>query len=321
MASAGTRIQARGHLADNVVHFARLLRKAGVPIGPGHVLDALAAVEAVGIERRDDLYWTLHACLIKRHEHSALFDQAFTLFWRDPRIRERLLKALLPTVELPDEGRVDGEQLARRLQDAIAPERKPTPKDEEQAREEVTLDASLTYSDEERLRNKDFEQMTAEEVEQAKRIMARLRLPIMEVPTRRLVGDSTGHKIDLRATMRAALRAGGDPVTLSRRRRTVRHPPLVVLCDISGSMEQYSRMLLHFLHALTNDRDRVHVFLFGTRLTNVTRLLRQKDIDRALSDVGREVQDWAGGTRIGKCLDDFNRHWSRRVLGQGRWCC
>lgn len=121
MASAGTRIQARGHLADNVVHFARLLRKAGVPIGPGHVLDALAAVEAVGIERRDDLYWTLHACLIKRHEHSALFDQAFTLFWRDPRIRERLLKALLPTVELPDEGRVDGEQLARRLQDAIAP--------------------------------------------------------------------------------------------------------------------------------------------------------------------------------------------------------
>lgn len=164
------------------------------------------AVEAVGIERRDDLYWTLHACLIKRHEHSALFDQAFTLFWRDPRIRERLLKALLPTVELPDEGRVDGEQLARRLQDAIAPERKPTPKDEEQAREEVTLDASLTYSDEERLRNKDFEQMTAEEVEQAKRIMARLRLPIMEVPTRRLVGDSTGHKIDLRATMRAALR-------------------------------------------------------------------------------------------------------------------
>jgi uncharacterized protein with von Willebrand factor type A (vWA) domain len=139
----------------------------------------------------------------------------------------------------------------------------------------------------------------------------------MDVPTRRFRRDPTGPRIDLRATMRESLRGGGGLVDLARRRRRVRHPPLVVLCDISGSMSRYSRMLLHFLHAVTNDRDRVHVFVFGTRLTNVTRALRSKDVDVALGRIGAQVQDWSGGTRIGHCIDGFNRDWSRRVLGQG----
>jgi uncharacterized protein with von Willebrand factor type A (vWA) domain len=163
----------------------------------------------------------------------------------------------------------------------------------------------------------DFEKMTTSEIESAKSAMRRMHLPIMEVPTRRFRPDKTGARADMRATLRTALRSGGDIIPMRWRRNRQRKPPIVVLCDISGSMERYARMLLHFLHAITNDRDRVHTFLFGTRLTNVTRYLRNKDIDVALEQVTDAVVDWSGGTRIGQCLHDFNRDWSRRVLTQG----
>jgi hypothetical protein len=137
------------------------------------------------------------------------------------------------------------------------------------------------------------------------------------VPTRRFRPEPRGRRVDLRRTLRQSLRGGGAMIDLARKRRVRRHPPLVILCDISGSMERYSRMLLHFMHAVTNDRDRVHCFVFGTRLTNITRQLRQRDVDMALAKVGERVQDWSGGTRIGHCLHAFNRVWSRRVLAQG----
>ena len=159
--------------------------------------------------------------------------------------------------------------------------------------------------------------MSAAEVAMAKSVIKRMSLPIMTVPTRRFELSHLGRRADLRATMRKTLRSGGDVIDLATKRRRERHPPLVVLCDISGSMSRYSRMLLHFMHAVTNDRDRVHTFLFGTRLTNVTRYLRYKDIDVALEKVSGAVQDWSGGTRIGTSLHEFNRVWSRRVLGQG----
>src|SRR5690606_24869332 len=129
--------------------------------------------------------------------------------------------------------------------------------------------------------------------------------------------DRSGPRVDMRATLRGMLRAGPDAILVARKRRRTRPPSLVVLCDVSGSMARYSRMLLHFLHTLTNDRDRVHTFLFGTRLTNVTRHLRHKDVDVALEKIAESVEDWSGGTRIGHALHDFNRYWSRRVLGQG----
>src|SRR3546814_911845 len=175
----------------------------------------------------------------------------------------------------------------------------------------------MTWSGQEALHQRDFEKMTVEEIEAARRALGRVRLPIMEVPTRRFRTDRAGPRADMRATIRAALRTGGDIIPLKRRRTRTRHPPLVVLCDISGSMSRYSRLLLHFMHAVTNDRDRVHTFLFGTRLTNVTRYLRQRDVDLALDKVAEAVEDWSGGTRIGASLADFNAHWSRRVLGQG----
>jgi uncharacterized protein with von Willebrand factor type A (vWA) domain len=181
--------------------------------------------------------------------------------------------------------------------------------------EEVVLDASLTYSDRELLQSKDFERMTAAEIAQAKRLIKNFRLPIMEVPTRRYRPDQSGSRVDLRATLRASLRSAGTiPLKLKTRKR--RHPPLVVLCDISGSMDSYARIFLHFLYAVTNARDRVHSFLFGTRLTNITRALRDRDPDAAIARVTKAVPDWSGGTRIGDTLAEFNRLWARRVLGQ-----
>jgi uncharacterized protein with von Willebrand factor type A (vWA) domain len=307
-----------GKLARNVMHFARALRAAGVPVGPGRVLEALKALEAVGMGSRQDLYWTLHAVFVTRRDQWALFDQCFHIFWRDPKLLERMMGLLLPQLqaENPPPPETDAN---RRVADAFAPEKKPGQGEaEDEAEEEkIELDAVMTWSQRELLQSKDFEQMTAEELAQAKREIRRLRLPIMEVATRRFRRDDNGARIDLRRTLRQSLRGGGASIDLARKRQIRRHPPLVILCDISGSMTRYSRMLLQFMHAVTNDRDRVHSFVFGTRLTNITRYLRYKDIDIALEKVGNIVLDWSGGTRIGHCLEDFNRIWSRRVLGQG----
>ncbi|MGI9493704.1 MAG: vWA domain-containing protein, partial [Geminicoccaceae bacterium] len=223
-----------------------------------------------------------------------------------------------PTIELEREP--DQSEINRRLAEALGPQKQPgqgeAPEDSEEP-PPLELDATLTFSEREILQSKDFEDMSADEIEKAKRLIRNMRLPIMAVPTRRFTPDGRGSRVDLRKTLRRSLRGGGATIDLARKRRVKRHPPLVMLADISGSMDRYSRMLLHFMHAVTNDRDRVHSFVFGTRLTNITRQLRQKDIDVALEKVGDLVEDWSGGTRIGHCLDDFNRNWSRRVLGQG----
>ncbi len=298
--------------ADNIVHFVRLLRAAGIPVGPNRTLDALAAVAAVGVSRRDDFRAALAAVLISRQEHQAMFDQAFEVFWRNPRMLEKMMAALLPKAE----GRAKSEtaELPARIAHALLRPaldgRRVVPEDE------VEFDAAFTFSPRDVLRHRDFESMTPEELASARRMLSRLRLPLPELPTRRTKLAAHGPRIDLRATMRRATGRAGTIAPLERRERRRRRPTLVVLCDISGSMERYSRMLMHFLHAITNDRDRVQVFLFGTRLTNVTRQLRHRDVDVAMARVGAAASDWAGGTRIGACLAEFNRRWSRRVLAQ-----
>jgi uncharacterized protein with von Willebrand factor type A (vWA) domain len=183
--------------------------------------------------------------------------------------------------------------------------------------EAIEVDASFTASADEVLRKKDFEQMTVSEQAEARAALARLRMNRIEVMTRRFQGAHAGHRIDMRRTLKGSLRAGGQLTDLARKERQWREPPLVVLCDISGSCSNYSRMFLHFLHALANDRSRVHVFLFGTRLTNITRELQRRDIDEAMTRVSSAVKDWSGGTRIGTSLREFNYHWARRVLTQG----
>jgi hypothetical protein len=301
-----------GRIAENVMHFARVLRGAGLPVGPAKVVDALAALEVTGLGRRDDFYWTLAAVFLDRREQFEIFDQAFHIFWRDPNMLERVMAMLLPRVA----GRAQDEPPPppARLAEALAP---PQPKAPTlHGEEQLDIDATFTFSEREVLQRADFESMTNAELAQAKRLIAQLRLPIPRVPTRRLTPDPHGARVDLRRTLRATLRSGGAIIPLERRSFDRRHPPLVVLCDISGSMSRYSRMFLHFLHAITNDRDRVHTFVFGTRLTNVTRHLRHRDVDVALKHVSDAVADWSGGTRIGTCLKDFNLRWSRRVLGQ-----
>jgi uncharacterized protein with von Willebrand factor type A (vWA) domain len=211
--------------------------------------------------------------------------------------------------------RADAEApLPARLAEALA---SPQSTEREMQTQEVSVDALFTFSPREVLQSRDFETMTAAELSEVRAMIARLRLPLPERPVRRTVAARRGSTVDLRASLRAMASSGGAVVPLAWRQRRRRRPPLVVLCDISGSMDRYSRMLLFFLHAITNDRDRVHTLLFGTRLTNITRHLRRRDVDVAVARVASAVSDWAGGTRIGACLAEFNRRWSRRLLGQG----
>ncbi len=303
-----------GRLSENIMHFGRVLRRAGLPVGPGQVLDALRAVATVGLANRQDFYWAMHSVFVKHRTQREVFDQAFHIFWRNPDILERMMQMVLPDISSGEAG-PDSEELSRRVAEALSPGEGDA--EQERDEEEIEFDATLTWSANEVLSQKDFEKMSSEEIKQAVVAIQRLRLPIMDVPTRRYRPSSTGNRVDMRRTLRAALRSGGDIIPLVKRKRRYRHPPLVVICDISGSMERYSRMFLHFMHAITNDRDRVHTFLFGTRLTNITRHLRHKDVDASLAKVGEAVEDWSGGTRIGHCLHDFNRNWSRRVLSQG----
>ncbi len=307
-----------GKLIENIMHFARTLRAAGLPVGPGKVLDAVDAVRANGIQNRRDFYWTLHAVLVNRRDQRELFDQAFHVFWRNPRLLERMLQMVLPEFRGDaEEEQQPGREMSRRIAEALQGKDAGDGEAREPEEEKLELDATMTWSDRELLREMDFEKMSTDEVIKAKQVIRTMRLPIMEVKTRRFKPAPHGRRIDLRRTLAATMRSGGDEIDLQRRKRRTRHPPLVTLCDISGSMSRYSRMLLHFMHAVTSDRDRVHTFVFGTRLTNVTRYLRNRDIDEALSQVGETVTDWSGGTRIGHCLHEFNRSWGRRVLSQG----
>lgn len=313
-----------GKLAANITHFARALRKAGLKVGPGRVIEAIRAVEAAGFSEKHDFYWVLHAVFVSRPEERTTFAQVFRLFWRDPRYLEHMMSLMLPAVKGAQEDRraVPAEKrAAEALLDGA--ERDLPPPAEAQADEEVRIeaDASGTASAEERLRTLDFEQMSVEEAAEARRMIARLTLPVRPLTSRRTMADPVGQLADWRRTIRDAMRHGGEVRALATRSRRRRWPNLVVLCDISGSMSHYSRMVLHFVHAVANQKGagwaRVHAFTFGTRLTNITHHLRQRDVDAALAAAGAEAQDWQGGTRIGHCLHVFNRDWSRRVMGQG----
>ena len=310
-----------GRLSDNIAHFARALRRAGLAIGPGRIVEAVRAVEAAGLTSREDFYWTLHAVFVSRPEERAVFAQTFRLFWRDPRFLERMMGLLLPSMRGVQEERAPAPAEARAAAALMADAAPEPPPPEAGDEAEVEIDASATASAAERLRRLDFEQMTPAEAAAARRMLTRLSLPAPPVPTRRMTPAARGRVPDWRRTLRMAARRGGEiPAPLTRRRRT-RPPALVVLCDISGSMAGYSRMILHFVHAVANRRGqgwgRVHAFTFGTRLTNVTRALAGRDADAALAAAGRAAEDWEGGTRIAECLAAFNRDWGPRVLSGG----
>jgi uncharacterized protein with von Willebrand factor type A (vWA) domain len=305
-------MQQDGRLAENVLYFARALRAAGIPVGPGAVMDALEALQAAGIGTKEDFYWTLHAVFVKRHEHSLLFDQAFRIFFRKRAYLEQMMAMLLPQVVAPNEPSPPA--AAQRILDALFPDGGQKLPEKER---DIEINARLTVSDREVLEKKDFAQMSAAEIAEAKQAIKDLVLPLDELRTRRFGASKRGHVIDMRRTMRASLKAGGAIIDLKYLGPKTRQPPIVALLDISGSMSQYTRLFLHFLHAVTDARKRVSTFLFGTRLTNVTRALKERDPDEALAACSKDVLDWSGGTRIATSLHAFNKHWARRVLAQG----
>ncbi|WP_441518675.1 vWA domain-containing protein [Bradyrhizobium sp. 2TAF24] len=302
-----TETPASGLIADNIVGFARALRAAGIPVGPGAVIDAVNALRLIDIGNRADVFATLQSVFVMRHEHMLIFAQAFALFFRV----DQGWQHMLDSVPLPDQAKKPPPPAARRVQEALA-QRETT-----ETKETVEQDMQLSVSDQEVLQKKDFAQMSAAEIAEASRAIARMRLPQAELRTRRFQPDAKGQRLDLRRTLRASLRTGGDIVSVRRLGRIDKPAPIVALLDISGSMSDYTRLFLQFLHAITDARKRVSVFLFGTRLTNVTRSLRARDPDEALAACTASVEDWSGGTRIATSLHSFNKLWGRRVLSQG----
>jgi hypothetical protein len=302
--------EGQGRLAENILYFARALRAAGIPVGSGSVLDALEAVHVAHVGGRDDFYWMLHSVFVKRHEHSILFDQAFRIFFRKRGYIEKLIASMLPEVKAGEPK--PAPPGAQRILEALF-----SGANEREEEQELELDSRLTVSDREILQKKDFAQMTGAEIAAAKHAIARFALPLDMVRTRRLAASRRGHLIDMRRTLRASMKAGGALIDLKYLGPREKEPPIVALLDISGSMSQYTRLFLHFLHSITDARKRVTTFLFGTRLTNVTRAIRQRDPDEALAACSAHVPDWSGGTRIATSLRAFNRQWGRRVLGQG----
>ncbi len=310
-------------LAGNIMHFARALRRAGLPIGPGRVIDAVRAVQAAGFTEKADFFYALQACFVSKPEQRRVYAQIFRLYWRDPRYLEHMMSMMLPAIRGVQEERA-AQSAEKRAAEALldgmgeAPEEFEVPEDEGT---QIEIDASLTISREEKLKSLDFEQMSVDEVAEAKRMLAKLSLPVDPMRSRRTKSSPLGRRVDAARTLRASMRQGGQLYQIAHKTPRIRWPNLVVLCDISGSMSQYSRMVLHFLHAVSNTKGQgwaqVHAFTFGTRLTNITRHLKQRDVDAALKAAGAEAQDWEGGTRIGECIESFNRNWSRRVLGQG----
>ncbi|TDV18610.1 vWA domain-containing protein [Paraburkholderia caballeronis] len=298
-------------IARNVVHFVRVLRGAGLPMSPAQAADAIDALGFVDLARRDDVRAALAALLTSAPDERELFDAAFDVFWRDPDWEGKLRALLLPKVKagMPPPRR------GNRLADALAA-RAPARNGAQQpaAREEHELRAHATFSAEERLRHRDFDTLSADEWRALRHLIRRRRQPLATERTRRLKAASRGAHADLRASAREAVRSGGDWTVWKYRAPVERKPPLVLLLDISGSMSSYSRAVLYYCHALLQSRERLQVFLFGTRLTHATRALRERDPDIAIAQLAAQVADWSGGTRIGATLAEFNRRWARRVL-------
>jgi uncharacterized protein with von Willebrand factor type A (vWA) domain len=304
--------EAGGMLANNVMHFARLLRRTGLPVGPAETVAAVNALKCIDIGQRSSVHAALRAVMVHKHEHAELFDQAFAVFWRNPDAGKfaAILAAMEGKQTPEDEKAPPG---SRRLAEAMAGAKERPPRDDA----EQQIDATLTLSEREKLAQMDFEAMSAKDITRAKNEITKLRLPLDERRTRRFRASPAGRRTDLKATIRDSLRHGGEIFALARTTRVIKPPPLVVLCDISGSMARYAQILLHFIHSVANDRDQVSVFLFGTRLSNITRQLRHRDPEIAFQMIEKLVPDWSGGTRIGEALAAFNKTWSRRVLGQG----
>ncbi len=294
-----------GQLLRNTVLFGRLLRALGMEVTPIQMVDLVESLHHVDIGRRSDFKHSALAVLVNRREQIALFDEAFDLFWQ-ARNEGELLELDLGSL-LKQQQQQEVEVYRRN------PAEGETAADDEEPEEEQVL----TYSDREQLRQKDFARLDDRELAAVQRLMAKIHWQLEPRRTRRTVRDAKGRTIDLRRTMRQTLRYGGEVMQFTYKERKEKRRPVVLICDISGSMERYSRVLLQFVYIVTSHLDRVESFVFSTRLTRITRQLQRRNIDDALREASAVVHDWAGGTRIGEAIRTFNYDWARRVLNQG----
>lgn len=313
MKSNQTQFDENGKLPENILFFARTLRGAGVKLGPASVVDTVKAVEVSGVLDREDFYYVLHSVMINRREDHAVFDEAFNLFWRSRELVEKMLQMFSPMAAPNKKPEAKKAGQTRVSQSLFAGQENQQQLDQP----EIEVDALMSASENEVLRKKDFAQMSVEELAHARLAMSKFQLAVKKKRTRRFAGTNLIKQIDHRKMLSSAQRTGGDLILPKFKQPKEIMPPIVVLADISGSMASYSRMFMHFFHALTKSNKNVHSFLFGTRLTNITRQLQNKDPDEALDDTNKLVEDWSGGTRIATTLREFNQKWSRRVLGQG----
>jgi hypothetical protein len=319
---------ARGELLlARILDFGRFLWELGLDIGPGRMVEVVESLPLIDIGVREDFYTFLKVSLVSKREQLATFDDAFAYFWLarsmpatdlPPGAQMRRRNLALPAHRMPEQDKAQERlTLAPSSQQRHPQARIAEAHRERQQEDEENSERTGTYSHEELLRRKDFEEFTYDELQEAQALMARLKWRLGLRVTRRLRSARHGHALDLRRTLRESLRSGGEPITLRRREFRRKPRPLVIICDISGSMSLYSRLLLHFVHTVSNGLSNVETFVFGTRLTRITRQLARRDVDEALALVTKSVQDWSGGTRIGESLHTFNRRWSRRVLGRG----
>ena len=303
-------------ITQHIIAFGRVLRRLGLEVATGQIMDAMRAMQLIGLRSRADVYQALFSIFVTRKEQVELFNQAFHLFWRAPSKLPQVMSLILPQLKMPETAQSKPSlRVKQALADNEAQIKPPQSRPKNEQKEAVDL--VLTYSSLEVLRKKDFAAFTNEEVVMAKQLLSEMNWNIPSKRTRRFNPNAKGRMLDLRKTVRKNMRNEGELIRLSWRGNQTRMRDIVVLCDISGSMERYSRMLLHFIHTITAGMRRVETFVFGTRLTRITRYLKQRDIDDAVSSVSQKVNDWAGGTRIGDALKDFNYLWARRVLRSG----
>jgi uncharacterized protein with von Willebrand factor type A (vWA) domain len=295
-----------GALLHNLLLFGRVLRNLGLDVNPGRMIDLVTALGFISIGRRSDFYHAARGLLVHRREDIAPFDEAFEVFWRS---RGRALTSL--------DVRALGEKRRYKRPRFVPPTVSTSADSGESNDQPPIIQATLTYSQQEILRQKDFAEMTAEELEAVKRLMAEIVWRMQERQTRRR-RPGRGRLIDFRRTVRRNLRYGGEILDWAERERKRKPRPLVIIADVSGSMERYTRLLLLFTYGLAKALEqKVEAFVFSTRLTRISRQLRERNLDRALAEVSRVVPDWSGGTRIGDALHTFNFDWARRVLGRG----
>ena len=300
-------------LLDNILRFIRLLRKSGIKIGNQSSIDTLKSIKLLKIGNRKEFYWALYSNLINRYEDKEIFDQCFYLFWQNPKIMEQVFNLLIPQIGTQKSPDTSKKQL-KRITENLG---KKNIDLEKSQKDEIIFDSQMSWSNKSSFNSKDFEMMSVNEIKEAEEVIRKLLKKQQTQITRRWKSKENGNKISYKETIKNSIKKNGI-INLAYKDKIKKPKSLVILIDISGSMESYSRVMLIFSHLLMQQQNDIEVFTFGTSLTRITRLLKNKDIDFSLNKIGNFVTDWAAGTKITSSIHDFNFNWSRRILTQNQ---